>query len=380
MSLSRHDPPGFVDDLTEENRQGWSDLISSFMLTDRVSPTLTPQFYDAVKVIEKNPIATQKVTWIAFPKKIKDQSSNDKQRWTKADADRNVQDEYLEWSIKKDNNGKMLKIVFCNEGPEYFQYLGQTQPETLVKLYQDLNPGFSITAADLFHNVDGKMVYNPTNKWNDSTTTGTIMHLIQINNTLGAEVDLGALATVLRKRKDGTPITDSDELIKCSKYGNPGRNSDPTIGAAINSIARGGPLITIQNPVALYIDGINWGQIETPDGTDPSTFWKWARGQEGTYMRAEFEVPSTKDYVLGDLTVKGLPLEYGGQLADFIKISITGRAMDTEGHNQIPLRLCSEPPPPPSDDIAPAIEVEGSRNAFVSNTLPALANHGHVRT
>lgn len=65
---------------------------------------------------------------------------------------------------------------------------------------------------------------------------------------------------------------------------------------------------------------------------------------------------------------------------DFIKISITGRAMDTEGHNQIPLRLCSEPPPPPSDDIAPAIEVEGSRNAFVSNTLPALANHGHVRT
>lgn len=32
-------------------------------------------------------------------------------------------------------------------------------------------------------------------------------------------------------------------------------------------------------------------------------------------MRAEFEVPSTKDYVLGDLTVKGLPLEYGGQLA-----------------------------------------------------------------
>jgi hypothetical protein len=53
---------------------------------------------------------------------------------------------------------------------------------------------------------------------------------IQPANTLGAEVDLGALATVLRKRKDGTPITDSDELIKCSNYGNKDRNSDPTVG------------------------------------------------------------------------------------------------------------------------------------------------------
>ena len=32
-------------------------------------------------------------------------------------------------------------------------------------------------------------------------------------------------------------------------------------------------------------------------------------------MRAEFEVPEDKGYVLGDLTVQGLPLQYGGQLA-----------------------------------------------------------------
>jgi hypothetical protein len=32
-------------------------------------------------------------------------------------------------------------------------------------------------------------------------------------------------------------------------------------------------------------------------------------------MRAMFEVPKEKPYVLGDLTVKGVPLEFGGQLA-----------------------------------------------------------------
>lgn len=33
------------------------------------------------------------------------------------------------------------------------------------------------------------------------------------------------------------------------------------------------------------------------------------------YMRAEFEVPEGKGYVLGDLKVNKKPLQYGGQLA-----------------------------------------------------------------
>ena len=54
-------------------------------------------------------------------------------------------------------------------------------------------------------------------------------HRAQVNNTLSAQVDLGARATVVRKRVDGTVITDSDELIRCSRNGNPDRNSDPTV-------------------------------------------------------------------------------------------------------------------------------------------------------
>ncbi|PPQ95706.1 hypothetical protein CVT25_000785 [Psilocybe cyanescens] len=369
MSLKYHDAPGFVDDLTEANKKLWhaqflmigfpfgltsdfhlnrSETISSFMLTSRVTPKLEPQFYDATKVFEKEPQSDAKITWIAFPKRVKIANPNDRKRWKAADADRNVQDEYCEWSIKRDNSGKMLKVVFCNEGPEYYEFLGEHQPETLVDLYRKLNPGFDINSQDLFHKEGGKLVYNPLNKWNNRTDTGSIMHLIQPANTLGAEIDLGALATVLRKRADGTPITDPDELVRCGKYGNPDRNSDPHIGAEVNTIARSGAMVTIKNPVGLYIDNINWGQIETPDGDDPSKWWKWTRGREGTYMRAEFEVPEDKPYVLGDLLVKGIPLDFGGQLADYISISLTGHASDMDGKNQIKPRLCSDPPPNPS--------------------------------
>jgi len=141
------------------------------------------------------------------------------------------------WNGPSERNSadKITKVVFCNEGPEYFEFLALNQRDKLIELYTNLNPGVTIQSTDLFSS-DGN--YNPRNKWNDSTKTGTIMHLIQPNNTLGAEVDLGARATVVRKRKDGTLITDSDELIKCSRYGNPDRNSDPTIGIAINDAVR----------------------------------------------------------------------------------------------------------------------------------------------
>ncbi|KAH8105185.1 hypothetical protein BXZ70DRAFT_904420 [Cristinia sonorae] len=330
MSLKRHDPPAFVEDLKEEHREGWNKIISAFMHTRRVNPETTPHFYDATRVKEQEPIVTAKVTWLGFPKQVALKFPNDRRRWAEADRNRITQDEYLEWTVVRNAEGKLTKLIFCNEGPEYFEYLGKVQPDTLVKLYQDLHPGVDIKKEDLF--VDG--VYKGTNKWNNSSDTGTIMHLIQRNNTLGAQVDLGGRATILRVRSNGTPIVDRDELARCSDYGNPDRNSDPTvidtpqIGAAINAFARDGHRLTIDNPVGLYIDSVDFGQVHAPPGhedDDPQEFWKWTRGRNGFHVRGEFEVPADKGYVLGDLLVRNVPLEFGGQIADLVKISIKAR-------------------------------------------------------
>ena len=72
-------------------------------------------------------------------------------------------------------------------------------------------------------------VYNPGNQWNLVSTTGTIAHLVRPNNTLSAEIDIGAQAMVIRKDDQGNVIEDKDDLNNCSKYGNAGRNSDPSV-------------------------------------------------------------------------------------------------------------------------------------------------------
>ena len=65
-----------------------------------------------------------------------------------------------------------------------------------------------VKEADLFRN--GRYVVR--NRWNNSTTAGA-MHLIQQNNTLGAEIELAAAATIVRE-VGGQLVTDSPGLDK----------------------------------------------------------------------------------------------------------------------------------------------------------------------
>lgn len=107
----------------------------------------------------------------------------------------------------------------------------------MIPLVKELNKGVAnfdrnFAPDDLFNSDSrqGVRVYNSRNTWNWSTTTGTILHLAQVNNTLGAQVDIAAQATVIRKDVDDEVITDQTQLIECSGYGDRDRNSDPMVG------------------------------------------------------------------------------------------------------------------------------------------------------
>lgn len=117
--------------------------------------------------------------------------------------------------------------------------MANQQPNTLWDLYRSLNPDFAdqMRESDLYLvnpvPTPKVAVYNPTNQWNNSTKTGSIAHLVQINNTLSAEIDIAGQATVIRKDSKGNTVTNEAQLIKCSQYGNAGRNSDPAVSSLI---------------------------------------------------------------------------------------------------------------------------------------------------
>lgn len=347
MKLQQFDPPGFLDELKAGQKVLWSRWISRRINAsiagrpDQVAnDSPRPQFYNPVETDTGDDKQTVAITWTAFPRNIQINSSSDQQRWRMADQTRDVQDEYCEWSVTRDpQSGKITRVTFTSEAPEYWEFLASVNPDLLLALYrQHISP--QVKRKDLFDSA-GK--YRRRNIWNNSTSNGA-MHLIQAANTLGAEVELGAAATIVRL-VNGAELTGEQELIQCGKYGDEERNSDPHIGGQVNRLARLKADVTIANPVALYIDDLNPVDWEVPDGSEAKDYWNVVRGSENLALRAVFEVPPVKGFTVGDITIAGTPIEFGSQIADFITIKIVGQACRFGKSMAAPQTACTQPLP-----------------------------------
>ncbi|KAJ4320191.1 hypothetical protein N0V84_005976 [Fusarium piperis] len=422
QTLTSFDPPGFPvqdDKLTDKQKQQWSDTVSFWMdqeinagYTDdqgvfqplqagkqgaEFNRTPLTQFFNGrVTPFDVSQEATS-IEWKGFPRLVEIAHKSDKHRWADADANRDRHDEYLEWTVKKDEHGHIVSVTFTCEGPEYWDFLATHDKDKLLSIYKACNPEYAdqIKLDDMFDS-DGK--YNPYNPWNGiknlkdpagkdpskgfvTTNPGCIMHLAQANNTLGAEVDIAAQATVVREDSDGNQITDKTKLCNCSKYGQPKRHSDPEIGVKINGLASDGNRVSIANPVGIYMNSFDSNSFKLDDGSGvnkpvPAGTFTWVRGdiRKNMGLRLHIEVPKS---TMGTGTKEGQQLtvhdivdekkrkiEYGGQFADHIQMCVNG--VTISGDEPAPAQLCPCGKPPSDGD---------SRVAMMKASAPGT-HHG----
>src|SRR4030095_1776546 len=144
-----------------------------------------------------------------------------------------------------------------------------------------------------------KGVYNIYNKWN---TTHGIAHLNSPPNSLVAETPLGADAPIRYTDPKGRLLVEPDALIAYAGYGGSNRNSDPTIGASVNALARLGAYVTLRNPVGLYMDHIDLSGWQAHDKGAISDCVHMVRGKPTMVERLVIEVPRERGFVVGDLS------------------------------------------------------------------------------
>jgi hypothetical protein len=385
VALSAYDPPGFMTDFDRipGQRAQWSLAVSGWF-DECIEGQLAKlqgqscQFYNQLRSPPTGTALAQDIVWNGF-------SGTLRNRYGRAQAlklaDTPVPltqridgpgsyfvggqwenlfyrplDEYCEWHVTRDPDGKIRRVTFTSEPPEYWQALhGDTLPSIegtptyptvgdrslLLDLYREyvsrkVEYEDLICAEDLVDYsepgsptvVYAKGTYNPYNRWN---TTDGIMHLIQPANTLGAEIKLAADATVLRSAQgsSGRVLADPDALIACAAYGGLNRASDPTIGASVNELAALGFAITLRNPVGLYMDHLDMAGWEGPDGSpiDP-TWFRVLRGRPGMIEHAVFEVPPREGFTVSDITIGGVPIAYGGHLGEHMTVKLVGLASE----------------------------------------------------
>jgi len=324
--------PGNLADLDAAGLAGWSAELSGIF---------DGQIYEAKREVHPpsatawlyNPIthgggttATADISWTAFPKRIADESPTPLKAWQRADENRNNQEEYCEWEVVRDPAlaNKVVRVTFSCETADYFGFLAAKAPATLLALYrQHVSP--SVQLADLI--VGGE--YRPQNKWNYPQTAGAhgvLMHMGQVNNTLGAAVNLVAVASWPRVDGAGHAISGEQALIACRPFGDARRHSDPHIGAEVNALVRAGNEVAFADPAALYMDTIDTSDWETPDGSPAANWFRVVRGGPQYMLRVVFEAPAGNAYKLGDVKIGGRRIGFGGQIAEKIRIRIRGIA------------------------------------------------------
>jgi hypothetical protein len=392
--MALHAPPGGIDDFArrpdraDAMARGWDAVVNGWL-----NGAAGELFYNAQDDESPGAAATDDAVWDAFPQAIakwfRDDDDADALRWGAADtlapnrryrevtADGSVgdpitlanrqQDEYCEWFVVREGDA-IRRITFTSEGPEYWMYLahgtreflGEGDPDhalfdgdlsLVLELYQQhVDPGIVLaditwpsdvaeavrTSAGLRWRLRRAGTYNPLNEWN---TTRGAMHLTHPANTLGAEINLAADATV---RRDGPDPDDPRALICCAQYGDGNRSSDPIIGAKVYEYADKGLSVSLPDPVGLYIQSWNADLFAGPGDESLDSAWKPTRGDRNAQrvLRVVFEVPDDMGFTVDRVRAGGIPIQWGGQVADAMKIHITAMVKDLGAGGQVVPQPC----------------------------------------
>lgn len=342
--LKRFDPPAFFTDYDRirGQREKWHEYVSRAfdevirLQRDTLRASDTVQFYNPSKA-DHGPTVDQAIAWNAFPKELLRQYGRAR-ALVEADRDRALLTEYCEWHVERDpQTNAIVRVTFTSEPPEYWQamYGGRVaydpdgrkklafpgSPAHVLKLYHEL-VGPHVRGADL---LDSSGAYDKLNRWN---STHGIVHLSAPPNSLVAEIKLGADATVLYHNARGELLVEPEPLICCAAFGGADRNSDPTIGASVNALARLGAMITLANPVGLYMDHIDLAGWSAPKGVEVEECVRVVRGDARRRMieRLVVELPRHSGFTVSDLSIAGVPIAFGGQIAECITVKLTGSA------------------------------------------------------
>lgn len=334
--VARFDTPASVRDLPLGSPfyDNWHNFVATGLLSNPPAPQERPGsggatgwFYDASEV-DVDVLAERFLVWMAFPRQVFVRHRDDRRAaFVEADADvasRDPQNEYCEWHVTRNAAGKITKVVFVTEPPEYWEQMWAVDPMAVVGHYQTLvDP--AVTVADLRVGGPGS-AYNRRNPFN---TTHGIVHLVQTINTLSAALGLaqGSIHIPISPLSPSSaphPARDNYEMPPPSLR----TSVDPRVQFDIGALARNplGLHLTLRDPIGLYITGFDDTGWTKPDGSPVGNYWTIRRGSPGQILRLEYSVPPGSGFVVGDIRIGGRRIEWGGQIAEHVTCTVGGVA------------------------------------------------------
>jgi hypothetical protein len=214
------------------------------------------QFFNPFKIEASEDRRIIKINWVAFPCHLKSMMCSDQFTYEMGDKN-NFQSEYCEWSVERNTNGKIKKVIFTCD-------------------FLDLK-----------------------------------------NNNLNDLIKLASESTRIREM-NGKFLIEQQALMRYGKYGDINKISEQLISSKINFLSQNKSMVSLLNPVSVYFDefrAIGW---RAPDKSNVATYFKIKNDGK----TAIYEVPESKGFCVSDIKINGRNINYGSQIADFIRMKL----------------------------------------------------------
>lgn len=296
--ISVYSPPGNERDAPEGSSfyGAWHEFVRS---------TFQHPFADQTRELGA-PVGEAHVVWTALSRKVfinPEGARDDPTRLLRTGDSRLNQMEYVEWHVTYDR-GRISKVTFSTEVPEYWSILAREEPEIVLALYRSL-VGPEVRREDLF--PEGE--YDPQNVWN---VRHGIVHLAYHTSTLVAA--RGQLSIFANEA-----IAPTNDNFSVVGYGDT-HASDARIQLDVKGVRRLGLRVAPKDPVGIYIAGWDDSGFTKPDGHPVGDYFRIVRGQPGAALRVEYQVPEEEGFLVGDILIGGRRIESGGQLAEQLTV------------------------------------------------------------
>jgi hypothetical protein len=320
------------------------------------------------------------VDWSGFPQRGKHCLRNDASvdalldwRDGRGDIGRNLQEEYLEWRCVRDAGGRITRIEFTTETPEYWETLAAYHPVKALRVigrfageriadpmavYGVANPA-ALSVEERRTRFRENMAYPPglgASRSHYNNGLRAITFMAQQNNTLSAAITLAAFAARQLGRAHGAggavPLTGPLAIANTRQSAVDCRSSDPTIVGAVIELCWQGRKLAIGNPPGIYILGVDPSAFLLPDRSAavPVEWFDFQRGARagasgGLEMsqRLVFEVPPGMGFVVGDLIDQATDEEIraGAQVARHVRVGLHVLASEVGAVAQAPTVLAA---------------------------------------
>jgi hypothetical protein len=104
-----------------------------------------------------------------------------------------------------------------------------------------------------------------------------------------------------------------------------GRASDPVIVERLGRLAFERRLVAFDDPVGVYVQGVEHTRLRTPEGSPvPPEWFAASRGVAGRHQRLVLEVPAGEGFRVSDLVDAATerPIRHGAQIAELVQLRV----------------------------------------------------------